>query len=79
MIRMRNINLWINNELTNNILFSIFTDADELDAFDVDMSTGDIRLVKALDSVQQSHYRLLVEASVDSDPPKSDTAEVSFV
>ncbi|GIY14258.1 protocadherin-23 [Caerostris extrusa] len=30
---------------------------------DVDMSTGDIRLVKALDSVQQSHYRLLVEAS----------------
>ncbi|GIY85689.1 protocadherin-like wing polarity protein stan [Caerostris extrusa] len=49
--------------------------SDEIDAFDVDMSTGDIRLVKALDSVQQSHYRLLVEASVDSDPPKSDTAE----
>ncbi|GFY64501.1 cadherin-89D [Trichonephila inaurata madagascariensis] len=52
---------------------------DEIDAFDVDTSTGDIRLVKALDSVQQSHYRLLVEASVDTDPPKSDTAEVNII
>ncbi|CAL1272163.1 unnamed protein product [Larinioides sclopetarius] len=52
---------------------------EEIDAFDVDSSTGDIRLVKALDSVQQSHYRLLVEASVDSDPPKSDTAEVNII
>ncbi|GIY14254.1 protocadherin-23 [Caerostris extrusa] len=53
--------------------------SDEIDVFDVDMSTGDMRLVKALDSVQQSHYRLLVEASVDSDPPKSDTAEVNII
>lgn len=65
------------HSLTFYILFTL--DAEELDAFDVDMSTGDIRLVKALDSVQQSHYRLLVEASVDSDPPKSDTAEVRLI
>ncbi|GIY63377.1 cadherin-89D [Caerostris darwini] len=42
----------------NNKLYSDSKDSDEIDAFDVDMSTGDIRLVKALDSVQQSHYRL---------------------
>ncbi|UYV72305.1 hypothetical protein LAZ67_9002567 [Cordylochernes scorpioides] len=50
---------------------------EEVDAFDIEPSTGNIRLIQALDSVQRSYYRLLVQATVQNmDPPKSDSAEV---
>lgn len=47
-----------------------------MDTFSVEPTNGRVKLAKALDSVQRNHYRLLVKAEDDSDPPKYDTAEV---
>lgn len=35
-----------------------------------------MKLVKPLDSNFRNHYRLLVKSEDDSEPPKSDSAEV---
>ena len=51
-------------------------DSDEIDAFSVDKNSGKIKLVKPLDSNYRNHYRLIVKSEDDSEPPKSDTAEV---
>lgn len=59
------------------ILTFLCIDADEIDTFSVDKSTGKVKLVKPLDSNFRNHYRLLVKSEDDSDPPKFDTAEVS--
>jgi len=53
-------------------------DADSVDTFSIEASNGRVKLAKSLDSVQRNHYRLLVKAEDDSDPPKFDTAEVIF-
>lgn len=72
----------LSNSLTNNFLLINstifpFSDSDEIDTFSVDKSTGKVKLVKPLDSNYRNHYRLLVKSEDDSDPPKSDTAEVT--
>ncbi|KAI2804340.1 hypothetical protein BLOT_003322, partial [Blomia tropicalis] len=51
----------------------------EIDTFSVDKSTGKVKLVKPLDSNFRNHYRLLVKSEDDSEPPKSDTAEVNII
>ncbi|XP_064457801.1 protocadherin Fat 3-like [Ornithodoros turicata] len=53
--------------------------ANEVDTFRVEPSTGEIRLSKALDSLHQSHYKLSVSATDNGDPPKSDHAEVNII
>ncbi len=53
-------------------------DTEEIDTFAVDRTNGRVKLTKSLDSVHRNHYRLVVKAQDDSEPPKSDTAEVSF-
>lgn len=53
-------------------------DTDQVDTFVVEAKTGRVKLAKPLDSVQRNHYSLLVKAEDNSDPPKSDTAEVSL-
>jgi len=50
-----------------------------MDTFTVEASNGRVKLAKPLDSAQRNHYRLLVKAEDDSDPPKSDTAEVNII
>lgn len=52
-------------------------DTDQVDTFVIEEKTGRVKLAKPLDSVQRNHYSLLVKAEDNSDPPKSDTAEVS--
>lgn len=57
--------------------FSVYPlDPEEIDTFSVDKSTGKVKLVKPLDSNFRNHYRLLVKSEDDSEPPKSDSAEV---
>ncbi len=58
-------------------LFAFSSDADEVDTFSIDPNTGRIKLAKSLDSMHRNHYRLMVKAEDDSEPPKSDSAEVS--
>nr|XP_046916120.1 protocadherin Fat 4-like isoform X2 [Dermatophagoides farinae] len=53
--------------------------SDEIDAFSVDKNSGKIKLVKPLDSNYRNHYRLIVKSEDDSEPPKSDTAEVNII
>jgi hypothetical protein len=48
------------------------------DSFTLDASSGQVKLNKQLDSVQRNHYRLMVRAEDESDPPKSDTAELNI-
>ena len=36
-------------------------------------------MAKPLDSAQHSHYKLVVKASDEGDPPRSDTAEVNII
>lgn len=50
-----------------------------MDTFTVDTQSGRVKLAKSLDSVQRNHYKLLVKAEDDSDPPKFDTAEVNII
>jgi len=45
--------------------------------FAIDQSTGELKLKKQLDSTQKNHYKLIVRAEDDSEPPKSDTAEIN--
>lgn len=54
-------------------------DAAQVDTFTVEAANGRVKLAKPLDSAQRNHYRLLVKAEDDSDPPKSDTAEVNII
>ncbi|CAG2120267.1 unnamed protein product, partial [Medioppia subpectinata] len=49
--------------------------SDEMKTFSIEQSNGRVKLTKALDSVHRNHYRLLVKAEDDSEPPKSDTTE----
>lgn len=57
----------------------ILNNKEEVDSFEIDPKSGEIRLVKALDSVQRSFYRLFVTATVDTVPPKSDSTEVNII
>jgi len=57
----------------------LFLDTDEIDTFSIEKSNGRVKLTKSLDSMHRNHYRLVVKAQDDSDPPKSDTAEVSYL
>ncbi|XP_037269642.2 protocadherin Fat 3 isoform X1 [Rhipicephalus microplus] len=61
-----------------NFLYTL-DNPNEVDTFSVEPNTGEIRLAKALDSIHQSHYRLVVSATDDGDPPKSDHAEVNII
>lgn len=45
--------------------------------FSIDRSSGEIKLKKQLDSTQKNHYKLIVRAEDESDPPKSDSAELN--
>lgn len=45
--------------------------------FSIDRSSGEIKLKKPLDSTQKNHYKLIVRAEDESDPPKSDSAELN--
>lgn len=45
----------------------------------MDKSSGKVKLVKPLDSNYRNHYRLFVKSEDDSEPPKSDTAEVNII
>ena len=51
--------------------------SDSTETFTIEPNSGHIKLAQSLDSVQKNHYRLLVKAQDESDPPKFDTAEVS--
>jgi len=57
----------------------LLADPDEIDTFAIDKSTGKVKLVKPLDSNFRNHYRLLVKSEDDSEPPKSDSAEVRVI
>lgn len=61
--------------------FPMFTaDSAEVDAaFTIEASKGRVKLAKPLDSAQRNHYRLVVKAEDDSDPPKFDVAEVNII
>ncbi|EEC18238.1 cadherin-repeats domain-containing protein [Ixodes scapularis] len=61
-----------------NFLYTL-DNPQEVDTFSVEPHNGEIRLAKALDSIHQSHYRLVVSATDDGDPPKSDHAEVNII
>lgn len=50
-----------------------------MDTFLVEASNGRVKLSKPLDSVHRNHYKLLVKAEDDSEPPKSDVAEVNII
>ena len=54
-------------------------DAGQVDTFTVEAANGRVKLSKPLDSAQRNHYRLLVKAEDESEPPKSDTAEVNII
>lgn len=45
--------------------------------FFIDQNSGEVKLKKQLDSTQKNHYKLIVRAEDDSEPPKSDTAELN--
>jgi hypothetical protein len=45
----------------------------------VEASNGRVKLSKPLDSASRNHYKLLVKAEDDSEPPKSDVAEVNII
>lgn len=45
--------------------------------FEIDRHTGEVKLKKQLDSTQKNHYKLIVRAEDDSEPPKTDTAELN--
>jgi len=49
------------------------------DTFTIEPNSGHIKLAKPLDSVQRNHYRLLVKAQDESEPPKYDTAEINIL
>ncbi|XP_054156169.1 protocadherin Fat 4-like isoform X2 [Oppia nitens] len=53
--------------------------SDEMKTFAIETSNGRVKLTKALDSVQRNHYRLVVKAEDDSEPPKSDSTEVNII
>lgn len=42
----------------------------------MESNNGRVKLAKPLDSMHRNHYRLLVKAEDDSEPPKFDSAEV---
>lgn len=50
-----------------------------MDTFSVEASNGKVKLARPLDSAHRSHYRLVVKAEDDSEPPKYDTAEVNII
>lgn len=52
---------------------------DGTDTFTIEPNSGHIKLAKPLDSVQRNHYRLLVKAQDESEPPKFDTAEINIL
>jgi len=52
---------------------------DGSDTFSIEPSSGHIKLARPLDSVQRNHYRLMVKAQDESEPPKFDTAEVNIL
>lgn len=54
-------------------------DAAQMDTFSVEASNGKVKLARPLDSAHRSHYRLVVKAEDDSEPPKFDTAEVNII
>lgn len=54
-------------------------DADGMDTFTIEPSSGHIKLAKSLDSVHRNHYRLMVRAQDESEPPKYDTAEINIL
>lgn len=45
----------------------------------MEASNGRVKLSKPLDSAHRNHYKLLVKAEDDSEPPKSDVAEVNII
>lgn len=52
---------------------------DGTDTFTIEPTTGHIKLARPLDSVQRNHYRLMVKAQDESEPPKYDTAEINIL
>lgn len=54
-------------------------DQDGSDTFTIEPNTGHIKLARPLDSVQRNHYRLMVRAQDESEPPKFDTAEINIL
>lgn len=50
-----------------------------MDTFSVEAANGKVKLARPLDSAHRSHYRLLVKAEDNSEPPKFDTAEVNII
>lgn len=46
-------------------------------SFAIDKHTGEIILKKQLDSTQKNHYKLIIRAEDETEPPKSDTAELN--
>lgn len=52
---------------------------DGTDTFTIEPTSGHIKLAKPLDSVQRNHYRLMVKAQDESEPPKYDTAEINIL
>lgn len=55
-------------------------DQDEgTETFTIEPTSGHIKLAKPLDSVQRNHYRLMVKAQDESEPPKYDTAEINIL
>ena len=69
---VENLELIVIQTIVSNI------DSDEIETFAIEQNNGRVKLTKSLDSVHRNHYRLVVKAEDDSDPPKSDTTEVSF-
>lgn len=52
---------------------------DGTETFSIEPNSGHIKLAKPLDSVQRNHYRLMVKAQDESEPPKFDTAEINIL
>jgi len=60
-------------------MYSLLNSAEVDGAFTIEASKGRVKLAKPLDSAQRNHYRLVVRAEDDSDPPKFDVAEVNII
>ncbi|XP_013781091.1 cadherin-89D-like, partial [Limulus polyphemus] len=63
---------------SGNFQYKLLNDQD-VDTFSIDEETGEVFVSKPLDSIHRSHYRLLVSAKDNSDPPKVDKTELNII